>query len=63
MDDVSHHPAIVRQYPVIAQSLDLAASMQVRNMASLGGNVRCTYFRDPSWKVCNKRSPVRVALR
>jgi xanthine dehydrogenase YagS FAD-binding subunit len=51
----------VRQYPVIAQSLDLAASTQIRNMASLGGNVlqrtRCTYFRDASWKACNKRSP------
>ena len=37
----------------IAQSLDLAASPQLRNMATLGGNVlqrtRCTYFRDPSW--------------
>jgi xanthine dehydrogenase YagS FAD-binding subunit len=61
MDDVAHHSAIVRQYPVIAQSLDLAASTQIRNMASLGGNVlqrtRCTYFRDASWKACNKRSP------
>jgi xanthine dehydrogenase YagS FAD-binding subunit len=61
MDDIAHHTAIVRQYPVIAQSLDLAASMQIRNMASLGGNVlqrtRCTYFRDASWKACNKRSP------
>jgi xanthine dehydrogenase YagS FAD-binding subunit len=61
MDDVSHHPAVMREYPVIAQSLDLAASLQIRNMASVGGNVlqrtRCTYFRDASWKACNKRSP------
>ena len=39
----------------------LAASPQIRNMASLGGNVlqrtRCAYFRDPSWSACNKRVP------
>jgi xanthine dehydrogenase YagS FAD-binding subunit len=39
----------------------LAASPQLRNMASLGGNVlqrtRCQYFRDPSWAACNKRVP------
>ena len=39
----------------------LAASAQLRNMATLGGNVlqrtRCTYFRDPSWAACNKRDP------
>jgi len=61
MGDVARDPAVVRQYPVIAQSLSLAASIQIRNMASLGGNVlqrtRCTYFRDTSWKACNKRSP------
>jgi xanthine dehydrogenase YagS FAD-binding subunit len=46
---------------VIAQSLQLAASAQLRNMATLGGNVlqktRCPYYRDPSWKACNKRAP------
>jgi len=46
---------------VIAQSLDLAASPQIRNMASLGGNVlqrtRCSYFRDVSYANCNKRNP------
>ena len=50
-----------REYPVIAQSLKLAASQQIRNMASLGGNVlqrtRCTYFRDVSYAACNKRNP------
>lgn len=54
--------ALIRQtYPVIAQSLDLAASPQIRNMATLGGNVlqrtRCNYFRDTSWSACNKRAP------
>jgi xanthine dehydrogenase YagS FAD-binding subunit len=46
---------------MIAQSLELAASAQLRNMATLGGNVlqrtRCTYFRDPSYAACNKRNP------
>jgi xanthine dehydrogenase YagS FAD-binding subunit len=44
---------------VIAESLKLAASRQIRNMASLGGNMlqrtRCEYFRDTSW-ACNKRA-------
>jgi len=61
MSDVADHPAVRRDFPVIAQSLDLAASPQIRNMASLGGNVlqrtRCEYFRDPSWNACNKRDP------
>ena len=39
----------------------LAASPQLRNMATLGGNVlqrtRCSYFRDPGWANCNKRNP------
>lgn len=61
MADVAAHPTIVSAYPVIAQSLSLAASAQIRNMATLGGNVlqrtRCAYFRDPSWSACNKRTP------
>jgi xanthine dehydrogenase YagS FAD-binding subunit len=61
MADAADHPEIVQQYPVIAQALQLAASAQLRNMASLGGNVlqrtRCTYFRDLSYAACNKRSP------
>ena len=61
MADAADHPDIQHQYPVIAQSLQLAASPQLRNMASLGGNVlqrtRCTYFRDVSYAACNKRNP------
>ena len=61
MADAADHPLIRRDYPVIAQSLELAASAQIRNMASLGGNVlqrtRCNYFRDPTWPACNKRQP------
>jgi xanthine dehydrogenase YagS FAD-binding subunit len=61
MAAVADHPAVARDYPAVAQSLRLAASAQLRNMASLGGNVlqrtRCPYFRDPSWSACNKREP------
>jgi xanthine dehydrogenase YagS FAD-binding subunit len=61
MSAVARHPAIVRDYPVISQSLLLAASAQIRNMATLGGNVlqrtRCSYFRDVGWQACNKRNP------
>jgi xanthine dehydrogenase YagS FAD-binding subunit len=61
MSAVADHPEVLRGYPVIAQSLQLAASAQLRNMATLGGNVlqktRCTYYRDSSWSACNKRDP------
>jgi xanthine dehydrogenase YagS FAD-binding subunit len=61
MADAAEHQEVREQYPVIAQSLKLAASQQLRNMASLGGNVlqrtRCTYFRDVSYGACNKRHP------
>ena len=61
MADVAGHPQVIARYPVIAESLSLAASQQIRNMATLGGNLlqrtRCTYFRDVSWSACNKRIP------
>ncbi|MDA9444733.1 FAD-binding molybdopterin dehydrogenase [Bradyrhizobium sp. CCBAU 51745] len=61
MSDVAAHDKIQRNYPVIANSLKLAASAQLRNMATLGGNVmqrtRCSYFRDVSYENCNKRNP------
>lgn len=61
MSDVADDAEVQRHFPVIAQSLQLAASAQIRNMASLGGNVlqrtRCTYFRDVSYAQCNKRNP------
>jgi len=61
MAQAAEHPEVKRQYPVIAQSLTLAASQQLRNMASLGGNVlqrtRCPYYRDTSYAECNKRLP------
>ena len=61
MSQAADHDAVKTNYPVIAQALQLAASAQIRNMASLGGNVlqrtRCTYFRDTSYGNCNKRLP------
>jgi xanthine dehydrogenase YagS FAD-binding subunit len=61
MSDVAGHAEVQRNYPVIAESLQLAASPQLRNMATLGGNVlqrtRCGYFRDVSYANCNKRNP------
>jgi xanthine dehydrogenase YagS FAD-binding subunit len=61
MSDVAAHPEIQQHYPVVAETLKLAASPQLRNMATLGGNVlqrtRCTYFRDVSYDNCNKRNP------
>jgi xanthine dehydrogenase YagS FAD-binding subunit len=61
MATVADDPEVRRSYPLIADSLTLAASPQLRNMATLGGNVlqktRCPFFRDPSWPMCNKRSP------
>jgi xanthine dehydrogenase YagS FAD-binding subunit len=61
MAQAAADPRVQHDYPVLAQSLTLAASPQLRNMASLGGNVlqrtRCEYFRDPVWPSCNKRVP------
>ena len=61
MAAASAHPALRHDYPMLYDSLWQAASPQLRNMASLGGNVlqrtRCNYFRDPSWQACNKREP------
>ena len=60
MRHAAEHPAVVRDYPVLSESLWKGASQQIRNMGRLGGNVlqrtRCEYFRDTSWR-CNKRQP------
>ena len=60
MSDVARTPAVVERYPAISQALLLGASEQLRNMASMGGNlrqrVRCAYFRD-GLSPCNKRVP------
>jgi xanthine dehydrogenase YagS FAD-binding subunit len=60
MSDVADHPVVRRDYPLLSESLWRAASPQLRNMASLGGNLlqrtRCAYFRDRQYP-CNKREP------
>jgi xanthine dehydrogenase YagS FAD-binding subunit len=60
MSDVSADPVLVREYPALAESLQKAASQQLRNMATVGGNLlqrtRCEYFRGATYP-CNKRSP------
>ena len=60
MSDLADHPDVRQQFPVIAQALELSASGQLRNMASIGGNLmqrpRCLYFRDVS-AACNRRTP------
>ncbi|GAA3071012.1 xanthine dehydrogenase family protein subunit M [Pseudonocardia yunnanensis] len=57
MSDIAGHPGV---YPVISRALLLSASQQLRNMASIGGNLmqrtRCTYFRDVAMP-CNRRDP------
>ncbi|WP_426491133.1 FAD binding domain-containing protein [Hymenobacter sp. 102] len=60
MSDVGEHPLVKEQFPAVSESLLLAASPQLRNMASIGGNIlqrtRCGYFRDAAFP-CNKRVP------
>jgi xanthine dehydrogenase YagS FAD-binding subunit len=60
MSDVAQAAGVVQRFPVISQALLLGASAQLRNMASMGGNlcqrVRCSYFRDAT-SPCNKRDP------
>jgi xanthine dehydrogenase YagS FAD-binding subunit len=61
MADAAADPRVRLGYPVISQALELSASTQLRNMATIGGNImqrtRCTYFRDVSAAACNKREP------
>ncbi|MEO3801151.1 xanthine dehydrogenase family protein subunit M [Nonomuraea sp. B1E8] len=60
MADVAEHAQVAGPYPMLAESLRQSASPQIRNMATIGGNLlqrtRCGYFRDPATP-CNKRSP------
>ncbi|WP_336748763.1 xanthine dehydrogenase family protein subunit M [Pantoea vagans] len=62
MSQLADHPACQQSAPAIYGSLWQAASPQIRNMASLGGNLRqrtrCNYYRDPAtFPACNKRNP------
>ncbi|MDX3638565.1 xanthine dehydrogenase family protein subunit M [Streptomyces sp. MB09-02B] len=60
MSEAAAHRGVRALYPVISQALELSASAQLRNMATIGGNImrrtRCAYFRDVS-AACNKREP------
>jgi len=59
--DAASHPLIRERYPVLTEALVSGASPQLRNMATMGGNLmqrtRCYYFYDPSYQECNKRTP------
>ncbi len=58
--DLAYHPLVERRYPVLSSALLAGASQQLRNMASVGGNLlqrtRCAYFYDLVTP-CNKRAP------
>lgn len=60
MSDAAAHPQVRDGYRILSEALLLSASAQVRNLATLGGNLlqrtRCGYFRDPG-APCNKRAP------
>ncbi|MEU4684048.1 FAD binding domain-containing protein [Streptomyces xinghaiensis] len=58
--DAAAHPGVRARYPALSQAVLAGASGQLRNMATVGGNLlqrtRCAYFADPS-QPCNKRAP------
>ena len=58
---VAAHRAVRTRYPVLARAIIAGASAQIRNMATVGGNLlqrtRCTYFYDNEGSRCNKREP------
>jgi xanthine dehydrogenase YagS FAD-binding subunit len=61
MEELAADPALTERLPVVRQALLAGASVQLRNMATIGGNLlqrtRCRYFRDPAVAACNKRQP------
>jgi len=58
--DLAHDPAFARRFPAVAEALLSGASAQLRNAATVGGNLlqrtRCAYFYDIA-SACNKRQP------
>ncbi|HEY6347173.1 MAG TPA: xanthine dehydrogenase family protein subunit M [Bryobacteraceae bacterium] len=58
---VAEHPLVREKYPLLSEALLAGASPQLRNMATIGGNLmqrtRCYYFYDPTYPQCNKRVP------
>ncbi|MFJ4848363.1 MULTISPECIES: FAD binding domain-containing protein [unclassified Streptomyces] len=61
MEELAADATVAERLPVVREALLLGASVQLRNMATIGGNLlqrtRCRYFRDPGVFECNKRSP------
>src|SRR5207237_1319180 len=59
--DCANHPLVRDRYPLLSQAFLAGASPQLRNMASVGGNLlqrtRCYYFYDTAFAACNKRAP------
>lgn len=57
----ANHPLIRTRYPVLSQAILSGATTQLRNMATVGGNLvqrtRCPYFMDPTFPSCDKRAP------
>src|SRR6202035_4440099 len=58
--DLAHDPNFAQRFPAVAEALLSGASAQLRNAATIGGNLlqrtRCAYFYDPA-SACNKRNP------
>ena len=58
---LAEHRAVRARYPMLSRAIVAGASAQIRNMATVGGNVlqrtRCTYFYDTEGSRCNKRVP------
>ncbi|MGW0177787.1 FAD binding domain-containing protein [Nocardia sp. NPDC003345] len=61
MEELAADPVVRERLPFVREALLLGASVQLRNTATLGGNLlqrtRCRYFRDPTVAACNKRDP------
>ena len=61
MEQLAAEPVVAERAPVLREALLAGASTQLRNMATIGGNLlqraRCRYFRDPTVGACNKRNP------
>jgi CO/xanthine dehydrogenase FAD-binding subunit len=61
MEELAADPTVVERLPLVREALLAGASTQLRNMATIGGNLlqrtRCRYFRDPTVAACNKRRP------
>ncbi|MEU7334746.1 MULTISPECIES: xanthine dehydrogenase family protein subunit M [unclassified Streptomyces] len=61
MEELAADPTVTERLPMVREALLLGASVQLRNMATIAGNLlqrtRCRYFRDPTVQACNKRAP------